>query len=189
MWDVVLMAVKMSMLVLWVITPCGLVGRYQRFGATYREDGGSIFLWNVGIYLQVHTALQPRRTTSPSAKHTRKFQAVYVKSSCNSKFGTTNLIRLYLGRLQAHLDHTLQPAMCSQKLKSVPLRQRLVCSELPYTSNLILLFPTQHRNSAEPVLIRLYSKKHELHTAYQHFKVSELNTSHMTTWESYRNAV
>jgi hypothetical protein len=26
--------------------------------------GGSIFLRNVGIYLQVHTALQPRRPTS-----------------------------------------------------------------------------------------------------------------------------
>jgi hypothetical protein len=26
--------VKMSMLVLWVITPCGLVGRYSRFGET-----------------------------------------------------------------------------------------------------------------------------------------------------------
>jgi hypothetical protein len=30
------MAVKMSMLVFWVVTPCGLVGRYQRFGGTYR---------------------------------------------------------------------------------------------------------------------------------------------------------
>jgi hypothetical protein len=28
------------------------------------EDGGCMFLRNVGIYLQVHTALQPRRPTS-----------------------------------------------------------------------------------------------------------------------------
>jgi hypothetical protein len=27
------------------------------------EDGGSMFLWNIGIHLQVHTALQPRRPT------------------------------------------------------------------------------------------------------------------------------
>jgi hypothetical protein len=31
----VLMAVKMSMLVFWVVTPCGLGGRYERFGTTY----------------------------------------------------------------------------------------------------------------------------------------------------------
>jgi hypothetical protein len=28
----VLTAVKMLMLVFWIVTPCGLVGRYQRFG-------------------------------------------------------------------------------------------------------------------------------------------------------------
>jgi hypothetical protein len=28
-------AVKMSMLIFWVVTPCGLVGRYQSFGGTY----------------------------------------------------------------------------------------------------------------------------------------------------------
>jgi hypothetical protein len=28
------------------------------------EDGGSMFLRNVGIYLQVHTTLQPKRTIS-----------------------------------------------------------------------------------------------------------------------------
>jgi hypothetical protein len=31
----VLTAVKMSILVFWVVTPCGLVGRYQRFGRAY----------------------------------------------------------------------------------------------------------------------------------------------------------
>jgi hypothetical protein len=31
----VLTAVKMSMLFFWVITPCGLASRYQRFGGTY----------------------------------------------------------------------------------------------------------------------------------------------------------
>jgi hypothetical protein len=57
----VLTAVKMQIFVFLVETPCGFVGRYQRFGGTYYiylnpEDGGSMFLWNVGIYLQVHRA-------------------------------------------------------------------------------------------------------------------------------------
>jgi hypothetical protein len=53
--------IYVSVLVFWVVTPCGLVGRYQRFGGTYSvlcpEDGGSMFFRNVGISLQVHTAL------------------------------------------------------------------------------------------------------------------------------------
>jgi hypothetical protein len=31
----VLTAVKISLLVFWVVMPCGLVGRYQCFGETY----------------------------------------------------------------------------------------------------------------------------------------------------------
>jgi hypothetical protein len=31
----VLMAVKMSVLFFWVVTPCGLVGRYQCYGEIY----------------------------------------------------------------------------------------------------------------------------------------------------------
>jgi hypothetical protein len=31
----VLTVVKMSNVVLWVVTPCGLEGGYQRFGGTY----------------------------------------------------------------------------------------------------------------------------------------------------------
>jgi hypothetical protein len=61
----------MMMLVFWVVTPCGLVGRYQHFGGMYYtafffspEDEGSMFLRNAGIYLQVHMALLPRRPTS-----------------------------------------------------------------------------------------------------------------------------
>jgi hypothetical protein len=30
-----LITVKTPELVFWVVTPCGLVGRYQRFGGTY----------------------------------------------------------------------------------------------------------------------------------------------------------
>jgi hypothetical protein len=54
----ILTAVKMSMLILWVVMSCGLLG----FGGTYclhlhftPESGGSMFLRNVGVYLQVHT--------------------------------------------------------------------------------------------------------------------------------------
>jgi hypothetical protein len=45
---------KMSVLVFWVVTPWGLVG----------EDGGSMFLQNIGIYLQGHMVLLHRRPTS-----------------------------------------------------------------------------------------------------------------------------
>jgi hypothetical protein len=51
----------------WVVMPCGLIGGYQCFAETYclhnfiPEDADSIFLENVGIYLQVHMASQPRR--------------------------------------------------------------------------------------------------------------------------------
>jgi hypothetical protein len=61
------------MLVFWVVTLCGCVGTIdnnvsEEHTASFRaEDGGSIFLQNVGIYLQVHTALQPRRPTSTSS--------------------------------------------------------------------------------------------------------------------------
>jgi hypothetical protein len=59
---------NLSMLVFWVVTPYILVvGRYQTYCtvSTLRaEDGDSMFLRNVGIYLQVCTALQHRRPTS-----------------------------------------------------------------------------------------------------------------------------
>jgi hypothetical protein len=66
-----LRAVKMSMLVFWVVTPCGLVGRYHIsekhtvsiFRVFGLEDGNSMFLQNVDICLQVHMALQPRKPT------------------------------------------------------------------------------------------------------------------------------
>jgi hypothetical protein len=64
------MAVKMPVLVFWVVALYELVGRYQLFtppssGLKYFSpaDGDSIFLRCIGIYLQVHTQ-QPRRLTS-----------------------------------------------------------------------------------------------------------------------------
>jgi hypothetical protein len=38
----ILIAVKMSVLIFWVIVPCGLVGTYQCFFSP--EDGDSMFL-------------------------------------------------------------------------------------------------------------------------------------------------
>jgi hypothetical protein len=51
----------MAVLVFWVVTRCGLVGRYY-FGGTYctifeNEDADLVFLLNVGICQQVHMAL------------------------------------------------------------------------------------------------------------------------------------
>jgi hypothetical protein len=40
------------------------MGSHRHFSP---EDGGSMFLQNVGIYLRVYTASQPRRTSSSSA--------------------------------------------------------------------------------------------------------------------------
>jgi hypothetical protein len=48
------MAVNMSMLMFWVVTSCGRVGTYQRFGGTYC----SIFK------AEVHMALLPTRPIS-----------------------------------------------------------------------------------------------------------------------------
>jgi hypothetical protein len=57
------------MLVFWVVTPCGLVGFEGTYCSIFRaevsvEDGGSMFFRNVGIYLQVHMVLLPRRPKS-----------------------------------------------------------------------------------------------------------------------------
>jgi hypothetical protein len=45
-------SVKMALLLFWVVTSCGLFNT---------EDGDSMFLRNVGFYLRVHMASQPRR--------------------------------------------------------------------------------------------------------------------------------
>jgi hypothetical protein len=47
----------MSVLFFWVVT-------LWRFTGSSLEDRDSTFLWNVGIYLWFHTALQPRAVTS-----------------------------------------------------------------------------------------------------------------------------
>jgi hypothetical protein len=54
-------------MVLWVVEPRGLVGRYvsekHTVSIVSAEDWSSMFLRIVGIYLQAHMALQPSRAT------------------------------------------------------------------------------------------------------------------------------
>jgi hypothetical protein len=58
------MAVKVSVLVFWDVTPCGRAGRYERL----EEHTASIFrasaLNMAVIYLQTQMTLQSRRPTS-----------------------------------------------------------------------------------------------------------------------------
>jgi hypothetical protein len=71
----------MSMLVFCVLTPCGLVGRYEHFGESNfsPEDGDSMFLRNVGVYLQIHMALLPRR---PTMTNSLPFKLCFIYSRC-----------------------------------------------------------------------------------------------------------
>jgi hypothetical protein len=57
----VLTAVKISTLVFWVVTPCGLVGRYQRFGGTHCHH-----LQHFGRLLQY---VPPKRWYIPTSPH------------------------------------------------------------------------------------------------------------------------
>jgi hypothetical protein len=66
----VLTAVKMTSF-FWVVTPCGLAGRYQHFKCHFNpEDGDSTFLQNVGTYLQVQTTTTKNNINIPILKYT-----------------------------------------------------------------------------------------------------------------------
>lgn len=68
----VLMAVKMLLMLIWVVTPCVLVSIYQHFEKHWYlhtsphgiKDGDSMFLPNTDIYLQVHTAISTQNHIS-----------------------------------------------------------------------------------------------------------------------------
>jgi hypothetical protein len=53
-----------SSVLFWVVAPCELVGRYQRFSP---EDGDSMFFWNSGICVIVDMASKPRRASLSSS--------------------------------------------------------------------------------------------------------------------------
>jgi hypothetical protein len=61
-------AVRITVLFPWVVTSCGLVGAYQRFGETYcvvsAEDGDGVFLRNVSVCRRVCKASKSRRAAT-----------------------------------------------------------------------------------------------------------------------------
>jgi hypothetical protein len=69
------------MLVFWVVTPCGLIGRHQSFGRN--EDGSGMFLLNVGIYhavtthktnIDIFTAVRTSNLLQLRISHLRRLQ-------------------------------------------------------------------------------------------------------------------
>jgi hypothetical protein len=43
--DEVLTTVKISLLIFWGVTPCGLTGRYQRFGETFSMKMAAVYFF------------------------------------------------------------------------------------------------------------------------------------------------
>lgn len=72
-----LLMAKMFMLIFWVVTLCG----------------GGMFLWKAGMYLQVHTALLPRRPTS-IILNKNMAHSLYFEQPCSSALpgSETNLL-------------------------------------------------------------------------------------------------
>jgi hypothetical protein len=74
----VLTAVKMSMLVFWVVTPCGLVGRFQRFRKTY-------CLHLLGLNIQcryktiIHRCNQQQTSYTSLPKHYMYFTVIRIR--------------------------------------------------------------------------------------------------------------
>jgi hypothetical protein len=65
----VLMVVKMLMLVFWVVMPLRCL-----------KDGGSIYLWNIDVYLQDNMASQSRRSTLKyTCPHTVEWFGTHIK--------------------------------------------------------------------------------------------------------------
>jgi hypothetical protein len=62
--------VNVSLVVLWVVTPCGFVRRNIGSRSHFsHEDGNGIFLRNSGISLQVHTAFATEQTIVDCCEH------------------------------------------------------------------------------------------------------------------------
>jgi hypothetical protein len=82
-----------TVFVFWVVMLCGLLGRYWRFGEKTLPPSsqleGSMFLWKVGIHLQFHSALLPRRTNTDifTAVRTSKTEN-YENKARQCKFST-----------------------------------------------------------------------------------------------------
>jgi hypothetical protein len=97
----------LSMMFFWVVTTCRLVGWYHR-----PENGDGMFLRNVGFYLLVHTASQPRRIwiSWPPCKPQISQSLVYLFDlQCLESLKTLKII---FGRWEV----TLRPSICRRKL-------------------------------------------------------------------------
>jgi hypothetical protein len=96
------------MLVFWVITPCELVGRHHvsedHTASIFRSEyGGSMFLLDIGIYLQVHMASHRRRPTSTHHRRENLKSLTCTTISCYQFRNYTDCILTVLTwlRLQA----------------------------------------------------------------------------------------
>lgn len=96
----VLMELNVMILLLWILTPCGLVGTYnvaEKYNvSTFRvEDGDSMFLQNVVIYPRVYLVSQLKRTSPtlfcsvlPTSKNLNSFRRLaphYAWGNCPSR--------------------------------------------------------------------------------------------------------
>jgi hypothetical protein len=57
-WLEVFIAVKIKVMVFWVVTPCNSVVQYL---SLYPESGGSMVLWNIGMLPHHYMVPQPRK--------------------------------------------------------------------------------------------------------------------------------
>jgi hypothetical protein len=76
-----------SMLFFWVVMLYWLVSRYH----CSPEEGESMFLWNLGTYLQIHRMLQPRRILTSNVmnmvtEQPSKTRLPYSKSGSEVKY-------------------------------------------------------------------------------------------------------
>jgi hypothetical protein len=105
---------------IWVSHCEGVDVALLRCNASFRtEDGGSTFLRNVGIHLQVHTTLQPRRLTSVFFSSSLKvltyalLQVMPSQQALQATFHIIIFILLLLFRIISYLS-------CS-KCRQIPL--------------------------------------------------------------------
>jgi hypothetical protein len=85
----------------WVATPCGLVyvSQKQTVSTFCPKEGHSIFLRNAGIYVRVHTALEP---STPPSSSPRKLQISYqfVNLQCSNYVTTLCRLRTFCGNTE-----------------------------------------------------------------------------------------
>jgi hypothetical protein len=102
------MTVKISMLVLWVVTSCELVGRYRPFGGTYclhlqdfsPDDGGGMFLRNVDIFYKSTWRFKPEANTKVFCSSDFAFRMLWLYVSHIVKYDDALSFRVSGGRIR-----------------------------------------------------------------------------------------